>query len=218
MTIQDIDFGKEVAGIWEQLTDYEENPIEKHRVIPPYFISSASIKLVIIGQDPTIKRVDRRKEIDCTLNLNKPGAIRKYVKRICSKLGISIEEVYATNLFKYFYTFPPARTFPILKDHLQPNLVLLEKELSTIPQCPIITLGEPILKLLVNDNAKVRDCWGYDKQTSKTSEQFSFIQAKENKLNRSFFPFCHQPSFARIPFYKETLDQYIDFVKKIKLV
>lgn len=217
MTTQDIDFGNEVEEIWKQLIDYKENPIEKHRVIPPFFNSSASIKLVIIGQDPTIKRAERRKEIDCTLNLNKPGAIRKYVEHICFELGISIEEVYATNLFKYFYTFPPARTLSILKSHLKPNLVLLEKELSAIPQCPIITLGEPVLKLLVNDNAKVRDCWGYEKKTSMTNEQFKFIHANDNKLNRILFPFCHQPSFSRIPFYKETLDQYIHFVKS-KLV
>jgi uracil-DNA glycosylase len=208
-----INFEKEVEKIISQLKNYEENPISKELgFVPPYNEAGKDIKLIIIGQDPTIKNEKQRSEIKFTLNLDKSGAIRKYVEDICEGLNISLSNVYATNLFKYFYTIPPAQTFDVMEKHLEPNLTLLKKELAGFANCPIITLGEPVLKLLVGNNAKVREYWGYDKKTGKTNGKFKYVSANDNKLNRIIFPFCHQPSIRK-DFYKNALSQYVDFVK-----
>ena len=208
-----INFEKEVEKIISQLKNYEENPISKKLgFVPPYNEAGKDIKLIIIGQDPTIKNELQRSEIKFTLNLDKSGAIRRYVEDICEGLNISLSNVYATNLFKYFYTIPPAQTFDVMEKHLEPNLTLLKKELAGFANCPIITLGEPVLKLLVGNNAKVREYWGYDKKTGRTNGKFKYVSANDNKLNRIIFPFCHQPSIRK-DFYKNALSQYVDFVK-----
>ena len=212
-----INFEKEVEKIISQLTDYKANPISKDLCyVPPFNEAGKDIKLIIVGQDPTIKNEKQRCKINATLNLDKSGAIRKYVEDICEGLKISLENVYATNIFKYFYTVPPAGTFEVLEKHLTPNLNLLKKELSAFQQGPIITLGEPVLKLLVNNNAKVREYWGYNKKTGTTDGNFKYVVANDNKLNRIIFPFCHQPSIRK-DFYKHTLNQYVNFVKETKL-
>lgn len=213
MKTQNINFEKEISKIFELLSDEKVNPISKDSgFVPPFNKDGKDIKLIIIGQDPTIRNVERRKGITTTLNLDKSGALRRYVEEICDGLNISLSNVYATNVFKYFYTIPPAQTFEVLEKHLSPNLVLLEKELSIYPNCPIITLGEPVLNLLVNKNAKVRDYWGYDAKTHKSTQSFKCVLPEENKLNRIIFPFFHQPSIRK-DFYKENLNQYIGFVK-----
>lgn len=214
MKTQNIDFDKEISKIFELLSDEKVNPISKDSgFVLPFNKDGKDIKLIIIGQDPTIKNVERRKGITTTLNLDKSGALRRYVEEICNGLNISLSNVYATNVFKYFYTIPPAQTFEVLEKHLSPNLVLLEKELSNYPNCSIVSLGEPVLKLLVNKNVKVRDYWGYDAKTHKSTQSFKCVLPEENKLNRIIFPFCHQPSIRK-DFYKENLNQYVRFVKE----
>lgn len=216
MNISAIDFKKEVDSIIQRLPKCPSNPIQPESGIVPPFIGKGEIKLIIIGQDPTIRNVERRKDINVTLNLDKSGALRTYIERICLALGIQLDNVYATNVFKYFYTTPPAQTFDVLKAHLNDNLTLLTKELSAFPKCPIITLGEPVLKLLVKESTPpiVRYYWDYDKKTKSSNGDFHFVLAKDNKLSRDFFPFCHQPSIRK-EFYNKTFDSYVDFMKSI---
>lgn len=214
MKTQEIDFKQELKLIFEQLIDDPSNLIKQELgFVPPYF-GKDEIKLIIIGQDPTIRNEEQRKNITCTLNLDKAGSLTRYVGQICEGLGITIENVYATNVFKYFYSVPPAKTFDVLKKHLEPNLRLLNKELSAFPNISVITLGEPVLKLLSYDEkVKVREYWGYNPHTGTSNEEFKFVSANENKLGRTLFPFCHQPSIRK-QFYKDAFEKYINYVKR----
>lgn len=180
-------------------------------VIPP-FKGKEEIKLIIIGQDPTVKDVKSRKRINITLNLDKKGKLKTYLDSICKTLDISIDNVYATNVFKYFYSIPPANTLEVLFSHLEPNLELLKEELMEFPNIPIITLGEPVLQLLEDEDAKVRDYWGYDTKTKKTNGVFKYSSAKDNKLCRDFYPMPHQPSISK-EFYMNNLTNYVSFIK-----
>lgn len=188
-----------------------ENPIDLNLSVIPPFRGSNEIKLFIIGQDPTIKNVKTRDRIKCTLNLDKGNALHTYINNICQQLGISIENVYASNLFKYFYTIPPAQTMDVVEEHLAPNMELLQEELAQFPNATVIALGEPLLQLLVNRKSKVRNYWDYDVKTKITNGNFTFSKASENKLERDFFPFPHQPSLRK-EFYKGNLDRYLRFV------
>lgn len=190
--------------------DSIENPIDMVLDPVPPFRGSGEIKLIIIGQDPTIKNRERRGKISVTLNLDKNGSLKNYISRICSSFGIEINNVYATNVFKYFYKDPPAQTIDVLYAHIEPNLTLLRNELFVYPELPVITLGEPVLQLLsLIPSDKVRTYWDY----SKGSCGHSFKKCMKNDLDRSFYPIPHQPSCGR-KFYSENFMDYLDFIKK----
>lgn len=198
--------------------DDKDNPIETAlSPIPPY-IGKNEIRLIIIGQDPTIRNPNQRKKIKVTLNLdNESGSIRLYIDKICRLLDITIDNVYATNLFKYFYSWPPADTPDVLLRHLEPNLALLKEEISSFRDATIITLGEPVLKLLATDKQyeKVRFHWDYNAKTKITNGNFRFCPSDKNKLGQALFPFPHQPSLRKT-FYLYTLTQYCSFVQSKK--
>ena len=192
--------------------DCIENPIDDTLPIIPPFDGLGNIKLIVIGQDPTVKNNNSRSKISCTLNLDKNNSLKRYIEQICFGLGMDLENVYATNIFKYFYTVPPAKTMKVLYQHLEPNLQLLDAELANYKNAIIITLGEPVLKLLTDDKNKVRKYWDYDVKTGISNMKFSFVEAKENKLGRDFYPFPHQPSLRK-DFYRNTLNDYLKFVQ-----
>lgn len=184
------------------LIDFSLNPI-------PPFCGKKTIKLIILGQDPTIRNIKRRNKIQTTLNLdNNNGALRKYIEKICIGLDLSLDNIYATNIYKYFYTYPPADTPNVLKIHLSPNIKLLESELSDFEKCPIITLGEPVLKLLTNTNEKVRNYWNYNRCG------FHYNLPINNILHRPIFPFPHQPSIRK-RLYSGNFCIYLDYMKNI---
>ena len=199
---------KEVKKIRDELkqnNDYKTNPIDmKLNPIPPYK-GSKEIKLIIIGQDPTIKAASGRIAIKCTLNLDKGGPLRTYISKICD-----IENVYATNLFKYFYTSPPAKTLNMLEAHLEKNLALLKKEINSLGNIPIITLGEPLLKLLSkSQREKVRFYWNYGSK----EEEYKYCSEEKSKLEKRFYPFPHQPSLEK-RFYRDNFDKYKAFLER----
>lgn len=193
--------------------DYPGNPIDDSLLpIPPFKISD-QIKLIIVGQDPTIRNKIKRKNIETTLNLDKQGPLRKYILDICSILEINIQNIYATNVFKYFYKDPPSATFHILQNHLYPNLKLLKEELSNFPNLPVITLGEPVLKLLSKDqnNSEIKYYWDYNHNTKTSNKNFKYCQEKDNLLDRKLFPMPHQPSISK-GFYSIFFKEYCDFI------
>jgi uracil-DNA glycosylase len=193
--------------------DFSVNQIDMSLPIIPPFIGTDEIRLIIIGQDPTIRNSATRKKITCTLNLDKKNVLKVYIDEICKEFDISIENVYATNLFKYFYTIPPADTTEVLQNHLTLNLNVLKQELAAYKNTPVIVLGETILQLLTTNKTMIRTFWDYNKKTRASSGNFSISTATDNKLNRDFYPFPHQPSLRK-EFYKNTLKDYIKFMRK----
>ncbi|MHB2153446.1 hypothetical protein ACX8XN_03500 [Calditrichota bacterium GD2] len=193
--------------------DDPENEIDDSLLpVAPFKISS-EIKVIIIAQDPTIQQKKSRQKIDITLNLDKNGALKNYVEKICKNLNVKIENIYATNLFKYFYKHPPEKTFNVLKKHLEPNLKLLIDELDIFGDVPILTLGEPVLKLLAKDSFKsnVHYYWGFEPGKDYPTRAFEYCRAEINLLNRNLFPLAHQPAFSKIGRYKNAFDLYLKF-------
>ncbi|MBP6979031.1 MAG: hypothetical protein PHD61_08035 [Bacteroidales bacterium] len=202
----------EIRDKLKQLHDSKENPIDTALLpVLPYRISS-DISLIILGQDPTVKNPTSRDKIEYTLNLDKNGSLKSYVIRICQGLGIAFVNIYATNIFKYFYSDPPAGTPDILYAHLEINLALVKEEIAAYPKAKIITLGEPVLHLLAGKDSLVRDYWGYNNRTGQSNDQFKCCLAQDNRIGRDFYPFPHQPSIAK-RFYMEIFPKYIKFMK-----
>ena len=189
--------------------------------IPSVFMETddvRKIRLIVIGQDPTVKKETSRKTIDTVLNLDKPrGSLYKYISRICGGLGLDLcQHVYATNYAKNFFIRPPTQieACNLLDESSRYWLPLLQEELSLFPGRSILTLGEPLLKALLIDPKKalVRWYWGYTPDWERAQAVFSFVAPEENKLERRLFPFPHQPSLRK-RFYGAKLHLYLGYMK-----
>ena len=178
------------------------------------------IKLIILGQDPTVKKESSRRKITQVLNLDKKGSLKNYLTLICQTLGLSLNEnIYATNYFKNFFVKPPTqiKEIDVFKEFPKFWLPLLKVEISHFPNVPIITLGEPILKSVIIESTskKVRDYWGYRSDWKLgIRNEYDHIKPNENHLNRLVFPFPHQPSIGK-QFYRENLKDYISYMRNL---
>lgn len=191
--------------------------------IPSVFMETddvRQVRLIVIGQDPTVKNETSRETIETVLNLDKPrGSLYKYISLICEGLGLDLcQHIYATNYAKNFFIRPPTQIGEcnVLDEFSQYWLPLLQEELSLFPGRPIVTLGEPLLKALLVDPKKalVRWYWGYTPNWVRTQAVFSFVSPEENKLERRLFPFPHQPSLRK-RFYGAKLESYLGYMKNI---
>lgn len=192
--------------------------VDKSLYIPHPFRGKGSVRLIVLGQDPTVKDAESRKDIKTVLNLNKNGSVRAYLAGVCNSLEINVSEnVYATNLYKNFFVRPPTQIvdIDIFQEFAPVWLPLLIDELAQFGHIPVITLGQPILAPLVNDAvpAQVRHYWGYTPDwRSGNLHAFQHIKPQENKLGCIIFPFPHQPSLRK-QFYKAKMEDYISHVK-----
>lgn len=185
---------------------------------PGVFRGSGPIRLIILGQDPTVKNPRGRARVKTVLNLDKQGSLRTYLVQVCEGLGLDLDKhVYATNYLKNFFVEPPTRIeeTDILELFGPIWRPILEEELGLFPGVPVITLGQPLLAALVYESASplVRDYWGYtpDWKSGETGP-FRCLESKENRLGHLVFPFPHQPSIRK-RFYKSRLDDYLAFAR-----
>ena len=207
----------EILGVL--VSDPELGPFADQSLpIPKVFRGTGKIKLVILGQDPTVKNEASRKRIKTVLNLDKNNSLRRYLVEVCTGLGLDLDEnVYATNYFKNFFIKPPTQIdeIDVFTAFAPYWLPILKEEIAEFPEVPLITLGEPLLGAVVRLNAspKVRDYWGYNSGWKVgVTEPFSHLEQDMNVLKRMSFPFPHQPSIQK-QFYRERIGWYIDFVK-----
>lgn len=189
--------------------------------LPTPFVGSGEIRLVIVGQDPTIQNAATRTKIKTVLNLDKPNSLRKFIERLCSDLGLHLDEhVYATNAAKGFFTQPPTVVkkndrLDVLAESRTAWGPILRDELQRFPAAAVISLGEPVLAMLSGANApKMKSFWGYDKgwKNGKFTQPTKFAAA-QNIVGRDIFPFVHQPSMRKA-FYKQRWEAYIRFVRR----
>jgi len=171
------------------------------------------IKLIFIGQDPTVKVPESRNKITATLNLDKNNSLKSYLSFVCNILQINLEkEVYATNLYKCFFNFPPAKDESILSRHFKIWADLLINELRIFKNPIIISLGEPLIKQLIHSGEKeVKYFWNYVGNTS-SDKNFKAIDAKNNYLQKRIYPIAHQPTWSQNKFYRDYLNDYLQFV------
>jgi hypothetical protein len=190
--------------------------------IPEPYCGTGEIKLIVLGQDPTVKSVQDRQKIRTVLNLDKRGSVYAYLASVCMDLGLQIaQNIYATNLYKSFFVRPPTQIseIDVFGTFIDYWLPLLHDELATFGGTPVLTLGEPILAPLLHAGvpAKVREYWGYAPEwRSGKTNPFEYVRADDNRLDRALFPYPHQPSLRKV-FYRERLRDYTAFVRGIIL-
>jgi hypothetical protein len=187
--------------------------------VPQVHRVSGEARLIILGQDSTVKNESSRATITMVLNLDKNGSLRDYLAQICRGLGLDLDQnVYATNYFKNFFIRPPTQIgeINVFEEFSHWWFPFLQEELALFPQVPLITLGEPLLSALVCEgvNPLVRHYWGYTPHwQSGERGELHYLKPSENHLGRAIFPFPHQPSLGK-RFYRERLSDYVAFVKQ----
>ena len=134
--------------------------------VPLPYQGDGPIRLIVLGQDPTVKNAADRAKIRTVLNLDKRHSVWAYLQRVCLGLGLDLKHnVYATNLYKNFFVQPPTQITQIdaFSVFLPVWLPLLLEEMAPFGDLPVITLGEPLLLALQSSDQprRLRDFWGY---------------------------------------------------------
>lgn len=190
------------------------------KTIPRPFIGRGPIRLVIIGQDPTVQKASSRTGICTVLNKDQRGPLRSFLERLCRDLEVDLDsEVYGTNLAKGFFTDRPTtirkvHQRDVLSETSARWLPLLRDELAQFPSATVVSLGEPVLPVLVAPGSPntMKHFWGWQRDwTSKGVKAFSTVSGEQSVLGRAFFPFVHQP--CRGEFYRARRDEYLRFVR-----
>src|SRR5205085_1285588 len=104
------------------------------------------------------------------LNLNRGGSLRTYMVNLCHDLHIDLDQhVYATNACKCFFTEKPTTIrnrdgVDVLAETAHFWLPLLADELAHFPNAFIISLGQPVLEMLIQPEylRPMGTYWGYD--------------------------------------------------------
>ncbi|MGB6680051.1 MAG: hypothetical protein WBF08_01850 [Candidatus Bathyarchaeia archaeon] len=186
---------------------------------PDPFRGSGKIKLIVLGQDPTVQDPEYRKKIEVTLLLNQAGRLRTYLGKVCKGLDIDLDEnIYATNLLKNFFTRPPDRINKEDPQFYQKAadfwIPLLKEEIEEFENVPVLTLGQPVLNCLIKgpDQVLIRYSWGFE-GPGQYRRNFGYIKPSDNVLGRVVFPFPHIPGLQH-KFYKQQMNGYLAFMKE----
>lgn len=189
--------------------------------IPKPYLGTGEIRLVIIGQDPTVQQEQQRQAITTVLNLDKRGGLLVYLAQLCRDLGLSLENVYATNACKNFFIKPPTAIteLDVLEAGAPIWLPVLRAELAQFPEALVISLGQPVLSMLVKPgfSRQMRDYWGYHRRWREGySTPMHLIAAEESSVDRMIFPFVHQPTIRsqRAEFYRVKRGEYLGFIRE----
>lgn len=195
--------------------------VDTTREIPVPHVGKGTIKLFVIGQDPTVKNMKSRNNLTTTLNVDRAGTLKTYLNRICKLLDISLEEnVYVTNFCKAFFVEPPAtikrwQKIDVVEKSAGYWFPILNDELAQFPDALVISLGRPVLSGLVKSDfiREVRYYWGHAESEKGLPCRFRFISAEASTVGRKIYPFCHQTSSLRLSFYRKNFPGYVEFVK-----
>jgi len=175
--------------------------------VRPYFREGDELRLMLIGQDPTISRKPER--VQYVLMLDQPnGSLSRWLRE--EVLGEDIFKsctLYATNLVKCgFREPPPSRLgglkflrpyFDNCKDHLA-------EEISGFEPTLVLTLGEPAHKLFITtlDN---RSDFSEDMKNAFTGK---FVKAKLRDVEFDYSPCLHIKTFRVAETYGDRLIRF----------
>lgn len=193
--------------------------IDSTLIPPDPFRGASEIKLIVLGQDPTVHDPMHRKNLKVTLLLNQPGRLRKYIEDICNGLDINLDKnVYATNLLKNFFTVPPDKLNKsnpnFYKKAAEYWIPLLRDEFKEFENVPVLSLGQPVLNCLMKtpDQTFIRYYWGFERE-GEYGSHFGYVEPNENVLSRVIFPFPHLPGRSHKIYQKQQFDSYLKFMK-----
>lgn len=182
--------------------------------IDPFHKAGNKLKLLLIGQDPTISNEPER--VNTVLMLNETqgrnGQLRKWLEKELFGIDNFKEiEVYATNLVKCQFDYPPTKSQEGALKFLEPRFKLckkyLIKEICNFKPDIILTLGESAHKLFSKEIEVVS---GNLKGKMKEDFTGKFVKASINGVEFNYSPCLHIKNFRVAETYGK---QVFDFKK-----
>ncbi len=185
--------------------------------IDPFYKTGNKLKLLIIGQDPTIFNEPER--VTTVLMLNeiqgKNGQLRQWLeKELFGTENFSSIEIYATNLVKCQFEQPPSLSSKGALNFLKPRYELckayLKEEISNFKPDIVLTLGESAHILFSKEIENISG-----KLSGKMKDDFTgtFVKAKINDIEFFYSPCLHIKTFRVAETYGK---QVIDFKNGLK--
>jgi len=178
------------------------------RLVPPYFKEGGELKLMLVGQDPTVRREPAR--VKHALMLDEPkGQLRRWLtKELFGKRNFDALTLYATNLVKCSFQQPPSTTqqggFRFLQPYFDNCRDLLAQEISAFGPALVLTLGEPAHKLFITilDNR--------DNIADRMKKAFTgrFVKAEFGDIEFDYSPCLHIQTFRVAETYGDRLKRF----------
>jgi uracil-DNA glycosylase family 4 len=178
--------------------------------IEPFHKDGSAIKLMLIGQDPTIIKDPER--VNTVLMLNeisgRNGQLRKWLEtELIGKGNFDSVEIYATNLVKCQFSKPPSqsggKTF--LEIRFKNCKSYLYSEIEKYKPTLILTFGEPA-HFLFSKELKVLN--GQLKSKMKNDFNGNFVRAKINNTEFDYSPCLHITTFRVAETYGDSIKEF----------
>lgn len=194
--------------------------VDASLAVPRPFQGRSEIRLIVVGQDPTVEEAETRNRITTVLMLDEERSnLRRFIQTICNRLGLSLDEhVYATNVCKNFFMQRPEAV-------TDPDLIglswkmwqgVLQDEVNQFPKAAIVTLGKPVLKVLLKHGHPhdLKHYWGHvDGWKQRGRDSFRAVEKEQSTIDRKFFPLPHVTNCTTTEFYRGNLDDYLAFIR-----
>lgn len=173
------------------------------RLVPSYFRQGGEPRLMLIGQDPTIKRQPDR--VKHALMLDDPNSqLSRWLREeVFGRNSFNSLTLYATNLVKCGFRELPSRLggLKFLQPYFENCRHHLAQEISRFQPTLVLTLGEPAHKSFITtlDN---RNEFSEDMKNAFTGK---FVEAKFRGTEFDYSPCLHIQTFRVAHTYGDRL-------------
>jgi len=175
--------------------------------VEPFHKPGGPFRLMLIGQDPTVrKRPDRVTQV---LMLNKPsGQLHRWLRNLIGEAAFDQVTIYATNVVKCSFSRPPSEFdqggLKFLEPYADKCRRHLAKEVANYRPGLVISLGEPSHKIfrLVLDNPEVVV------STMQGAFTGQFVQASIGGIAFDYTPCLHIQTFRVAETYGARVDAF----------
>ena len=175
--------------------------------VVPYFKEGGKIRLMLIGQDPTVFKEPERVKYVLMLD-QENGQLSRWLRGLFGENNFRSLTLYATNLVKCSFIKPPSTArqggFRFLRPYFQNCKEYLAEEISRFQPTLVLTLGEPAHKLFVAtlDNR--------DNVADKMKVAFTgrFVKVKFRGVEFDYSPCLHIKTFRVAEVYGESVKRF----------
>jgi len=178
------------------------------RLVPPYFKEGRGLRLMLVGQDPTIKQEPGR--VKQAHMLDDPNSLlsRWLREDVLGEKNFGSLTLYAANLVICAFPEPPSAypqgALEFLRRYFKNCKGYLSEEISRFQPTLVLTLGEPGHKLFIT----ILDNRGHIAQDMNDAFTGGFIRAKFGGVQFDYSPCLHITTWRVPETYGERLERF----------
>ena len=185
----------------------------------PFYHPGGTPRLMLIGQDPTIRRHPER--VKYVLMLDQPnGQLSRWLRELMGPENLESCTLYATNLVKCSFAQPPSDTrqggLKFLGPYFDNCKGYLAEEIGAFQPTLVLTLGEPAHRLFIS----TLDKGDMIAQRMKDAFTGAFVRGRVGGVEFDYSPCLHIQGFrvaetygSGVNRFKEGLSRYFGAVK-----